>query len=84
VVVDFIDRMGLSRATLVAHDWGGPIGLHAAAQRPDNFERLVPANTWAGPMKGDLAQSRNHRGIPLGEYAAIDHAGLPVKYSGFI
>jgi haloalkane dehalogenase len=48
VVVDFIDRMGLSRATLVAHDWGGPIGLHAAAQRPDNFESLVLADTWAG------------------------------------
>jgi len=54
VVVSFLDRLGLSHATLVAHDWGGPIGLHAAEQRPEKFERLVLANTWAWPMNGDL------------------------------
>ena len=54
VVVDFIDHLGLSEATLVAHDWGGPIGLYAAEQRPDKFERLVLANTWAWPLGGDL------------------------------
>jgi haloalkane dehalogenase len=48
VVVSFLDRLGLSHATLVAHDWGGPIGLHAAEQRPDKFERFVLANTWGG------------------------------------
>jgi haloalkane dehalogenase len=54
VVVDFIDHLGLSDATLVAHDWGGPIGLYAAEQRPDKFEHLVLANTWAWPLNGDL------------------------------
>jgi haloalkane dehalogenase len=54
VVVAFLDRLGLSDATLVAHDWGGPIGLYAAEQRPDKFERLVLANTWAWPLSGDL------------------------------
>jgi len=54
VVVAFLDRLGLSHATLVAHDWGGPIGLYAAQQRPDKFERLILANTWAWPMNGDL------------------------------
>nr|WP_228829624.1 alpha/beta fold hydrolase [Nocardia beijingensis] len=33
VVVSFLDRLDLSQATLVAHDWGGPIGLRAAQQR---------------------------------------------------
>ncbi|MEV6940767.1 alpha/beta fold hydrolase [Streptomyces sp. NPDC051172] len=54
VVVSFLDRLGLSEVTLVAHDWGGPIGLYAAEQRPEMFERLVLANTWAWPMNGDL------------------------------
>ena len=54
VVVAFLDRLRLSGATLVAHDWGGPIGLYAAEQRPDTFEGLVLANTWAWPMTGDL------------------------------
>ena len=54
VVVDFLDHLGLSDVTLVAHDWGGPIGLYAVEQRPDTFERLVLANTWAWPLNGDL------------------------------
>lgn len=54
VVVSVLDRLGSSEATLVAHDWGGPIGLHAVEQRPDKFDRLVLANTWAWPMNGDL------------------------------
>lgn len=54
VVVDFLDHLGLSDVTLVAHDWGGPIGLYAAEQRPDTFEGLVLANTWAWPLNGDL------------------------------
>jgi haloalkane dehalogenase len=55
VVVDFLDRLDLADITLIAHDWGGPIGLHAAEQRPDKFSRLVVANTWAWPMNGTLS-----------------------------
>ncbi|NUR00713.1 MAG: alpha/beta fold hydrolase [Streptomyces sp.] len=54
VIVAFLDRLDLSGVTLVVHDWGGPIGLYAAEQRPDKFERLVLANTWAWPLNGDL------------------------------
>ncbi|WP_163511109.1 alpha/beta fold hydrolase [Fodinicola acaciae] len=54
VVVDFIDHLDLSDVTLVAHDWGGPIGLSAAQRRLDRFVRLVLANTWAWPVSGDL------------------------------
>ncbi|MFI7014598.1 alpha/beta fold hydrolase [Streptomyces sp. NPDC050164] len=68
VVVAFLDRMGLSNLTLVAHDWGGPIGLHAAEQRPDKFERLVLANTWAWPVNGELRAEMASRvmGGPIG------------------
>lgn len=54
VVVEFLDHLDISDATLVAHDWGGPIGLYAAEQRPDRFERIVLANTWAWPANGEL------------------------------
>lgn len=53
VVVGLLDRLELTEATLVAHDWGGPIGLSAVQQRPDVFERLVLTNTWAWPLNGD-------------------------------
>ncbi|GAA1949185.1 alpha/beta fold hydrolase [Amycolatopsis minnesotensis] len=54
VVTGFVDALGLSGATLVGQDWGGPIGLAAAGRRPGVFDRLVLANTWAWPVNGDL------------------------------
>ncbi|MUM18892.1 alpha/beta fold hydrolase [Mycobacterium sp. CBMA271] len=52
VVTGFIDALGLNGVTLVGQDWGGPIGLAAAQQRPGVFDRLVLANTWAWPVNG--------------------------------
>jgi haloalkane dehalogenase len=68
VVVAFLDRLGLSDVTLVAHDWGGPIGLYAAEQLPGRFARLVLANTWAWPLGGDLRVELASRlmGGPIG------------------
>lgn len=50
----FIERLDLSGVTLVAQDWGGPIGLSAAARSPHRFDGLVLANTWGWPVNGDL------------------------------
>ncbi|GLZ31981.1 haloalkane dehalogenase 2 [Lentzea sp. NBRC 105346] len=68
VVVEFLDRMDLSEVTLVAHDWGGPIGLFAAEQRSGRFERIVLANTWAWPTNGELRAELASRvmGGPIG------------------
>ena len=54
VVTAFVDAVGLSGITLVAQDWGGPIGLATVEQRPAAFEGLVLANTWGWPITGDL------------------------------
>ncbi|BBZ56832.1 haloalkane dehalogenase 2 [Mycolicibacterium phocaicum] len=54
VAVAFLDHLGLSDLTLLLHDWGGPIGLRAAEQRPELFSRLVIANTWGWPLNGDF------------------------------
>ncbi|XBB66095.1 alpha/beta fold hydrolase [Nocardioides sp. WV_118_6] len=54
VVAGFVDALGLDGVTLVGQDWGGPIGLAVARRRPEVFERLVLANTWAWPVNGDL------------------------------
>jgi haloalkane dehalogenase len=42
-----IEALGLERITLVAHDWGGAIGLTAATAEPQRFARLVLMNTGA-------------------------------------
>jgi len=53
IVTAFVDAVGLTGVTLVAQDWGGPIGLATVEQRPAAFEGLVLANTWAWPVTGD-------------------------------
>lgn len=40
-----IDRLNLRDLTLVAHDWGGAIGLGAAVAEPQRFSGLVLCNT---------------------------------------
>jgi haloalkane dehalogenase len=68
VVTAFVDAVGLSGVTLVAQDWGGPIGLATVQQRPAAFEGLVLANTWGWPVTGDLHFEAFSRlaGGPLG------------------
>jgi haloalkane dehalogenase len=39
------DELDLRDATLVVHDWGGPIGLRAAVEHPDRVGRLVVLDT---------------------------------------
>lgn len=46
-----IDRLDLQRVTLLAHDWGGAIGLGAAVAEPERFARLVLFNT--GAFRGE-------------------------------
>lgn len=42
-----IEQLDLRRITLVAHDWGGGIGMGAAVAMPDRFARFVLMNTAA-------------------------------------
>ncbi|MEZ6065842.1 MAG: alpha/beta fold hydrolase [Planctomycetaceae bacterium] len=46
-LVQLIDELDLRDITLVAHDWGGCIGMGAAAARPERFRRFVLMNTGA-------------------------------------
>lgn len=48
-LVALIDHLDLRQVTLVAHDWGGAIGLGAVVARPERFARLVLLNTGAFP-----------------------------------
>lgn len=43
----FIEDLDLRGITLVAHDWGGAIGMGAATRLPDRFNRFVLCNTAA-------------------------------------
>jgi haloalkane dehalogenase len=41
----FLTALDLTGITLLAQDWGGPIGLGALAADPDRFSRVVASNT---------------------------------------
>jgi haloalkane dehalogenase len=46
-VVQLVEQLGLEQVTLIAHDWGGAIGMGAAAAGPSRFSRFVLMNTAA-------------------------------------
>jgi haloalkane dehalogenase len=47
---DLLDALDLRDVTMVVHDWGGPIGLRVAVERPDRVARTVLMDT--GLMSG--------------------------------
>jgi pimeloyl-ACP methyl ester carboxylesterase len=60
-VVAVLDHLGLPRAAVVGHDWGGGIGWWLALTRPDRLSRLVVLNcphpeAMARAVTGDLGQ----------------------------
>jgi len=44
----FVLELDLRGATLVVHDWGGPLGLRLAVEHPERVERLAILNTGVG------------------------------------
>ena len=44
----FADELDLRETTVVVQDWGGPIGLRLAVERPDRVSQLVILNTGIG------------------------------------
>ncbi len=65
-----IDRLGLEEITLVVHDFGGPIGLSCAVERPEKFARIVMFNTWMWSLAGNRAAEMGSRlfGGALGRF----------------
>jgi haloalkane dehalogenase len=41
----FVDELDLRDVTVVMQDWGGPLGMRLAVERPDRISRLVVMNT---------------------------------------
>lgn len=67
VLREFVDRLGLDRFTLVAHDFGGPIGLPLALETGSRVDQVILMNTWAWPLDDDAQLARGAR--VLGSWA---------------
>jgi haloalkane dehalogenase len=44
-LASLVEQLDLEGATMVVHDWGGPIGLRVAVEHAERFERLVILDT---------------------------------------
>jgi cis-3-alkyl-4-acyloxetan-2-one decarboxylase len=67
-----IDGLDLRDVVLVAHDWGGPIGLGALLERRERLRSLVLMNTWAWELPSFLPPFlREFRTPGLGEILAL-------------
>jgi pimeloyl-ACP methyl ester carboxylesterase len=89
-VIRFMDAVGVERAALVGHDWGGIIAFKAAIDHPDRFSRLVLMDTlctvWApGAIHGYWFKAEplpeeffaaHHRGFIEGLFSDGDLAAL--------
>ena len=65
-----IDHLELCDITLVVHDFGGPIGLSYALERPQNVRAFVLYNTWFWSRADDTASVWASRllGGPIGRF----------------
>ena len=74
-----LEQLDLADITLVCQDWGGLIGLRAAAESPQRFARIVTSNTAlpdAQGLDGEAAEQVND--AMSAHYAAIPaHGSVP-------
>lgn len=80
-VSEFVSKMGLTKFTLVVHDFGGPIGLSHAVHHPETVEKLVIFNTWMWSLaeRPDILRVSNAFGGYLGKLA-YTYLNLSPKY----
>jgi haloalkane dehalogenase len=55
-LLDFIERQGLKRITLVVQDWGGLLGLTLPMEMPERFERVLVMNTMLAAGEAPLSE----------------------------
>lgn len=74
-----LDAAAPGRLVLVVHDWGGPIGLAAMAERPGRLAGLVVTNTGVGPPRPESRPRLFHRfaNVPIASEVAFGLLGFP-------
>lgn len=70
VLGEVLEKLSLERLALVVHDYGGPIALPVAAERPERITSLVVINSWMWPLGEDpeMAKAARVAGSWLGRW----------------
>jgi pimeloyl-ACP methyl ester carboxylesterase len=76
-----LDAVAPGPILLVVHDWGGPIGLAALADRPGRLAGLVVTNTGVGPPREGARPTPFHRfaNLPVLSDVAFRLLGFPQR-----
>jgi haloalkane dehalogenase len=79
IVGALLDAVVHGPLVLVLHDWGGPIGLAALADRPGRLAGLVVTNTGVGPPRPAARPTLFHRfaNLPLASDVAFRLLAFP-------
>lgn len=79
IVGALLDALARGPLVLVVHDWGGPIGLAALADRPGRLAGLVVTNTGVRPPRPGRRPTAFHRfaNLPVVSDAAFRLGGFP-------
>jgi pimeloyl-ACP methyl ester carboxylesterase len=89
-----LEKLGVDRAHLVLHDFGGPFGLVWAAAHPDRLASVTLVDTgilpgyrwhrmariWRTPVLGELSQALTFRSGFRRALAAAEPKGLPREF----
>ncbi len=86
IVGALLDRVVHGPLVLALHDWGGPIGLAALAERPGRLAGLVVTNTVVGPPRPGARPTRFHRfaNRPIVSDVAFRLLGFPQNALGLV
>lgn len=75
-LADLLEALELVEVVCVLHDWGGPIGLLALAERPGLASGLVVLNTVVGPPRPGFRPTAFHRLARLPVVSTLLFRGL--------
>ncbi len=86
IVGALLDAVVRGPLVLVVHDWGGPIGLAALADRPGRLAGLVVTNTLVGPPRPGFRPARFHLFAhrPVVSDVAFRLLGFPQNVLGLV
>jgi pimeloyl-ACP methyl ester carboxylesterase len=69
-IVGMLNAIGIAKATVVGHDWGGAVAWNAALMEPNRFERVIGVNTPFFP-RGPMAPTDLMRAMAQGNFHYI-------------
>lgn len=67
-MITFLDKLGISQATFIGHDWGGAFVWYMALLHPERVKAVASLNTPYFPINPEIKASESVKGNPLFDY----------------